>query len=165
MWILIEISLKFFPRGPINDIPSLVQIMAWWRPSDKPLSEPMMVKLLTHICVTRPQWVEFVLFFFRSIIDLSLICFEWIQQVCQCPVNFLKSINLNNLSLRLTVTRVDLLGFADIFLWRLASCLEVVITTKDEDLAKQNKIQNFRILMNPPFTSMLPRVIKHPGIV
>ena len=32
--------------------------MAWRRPGDKPLSEPMMVKLLTHICVTRPQWVN-----------------------------------------------------------------------------------------------------------
>ena len=27
--------------GPINIIPALVQIMAWRRPSDKPLSEPM----------------------------------------------------------------------------------------------------------------------------
>ena len=32
--------------------------MAWRRPRDKPLSEPMMVSLLTHICVTRPQWVK-----------------------------------------------------------------------------------------------------------
>ena len=30
--------------------------MAWRRPGAKPLSEPMMVKLSTHICVTRPQW-------------------------------------------------------------------------------------------------------------
>ena len=37
---------------------ALVQIMAWRRPGDKPLSEPMMVSLLTHICVTRPQWVN-----------------------------------------------------------------------------------------------------------
>ena len=36
---------------------TLVQIMAWRRPGDKPLSEPMMVSLLTQICVTRPQWV------------------------------------------------------------------------------------------------------------
>ena len=43
--------------GPINNIPALVQIMAWRRPGDKPLSEPMMVRLLTHICVTWPQWV------------------------------------------------------------------------------------------------------------
>ena len=32
--------------------------MAWRRPGDKPLSEPMMENLLTHICVTRPQWVK-----------------------------------------------------------------------------------------------------------
>ena len=32
--------------------------MAWRRPGDKPLSEPMMVSLPTHICVIRPQWVK-----------------------------------------------------------------------------------------------------------
>ena len=42
----------------MNSIPALVQIMAWRRPGDKPLSEPMMVRLPTHICVTRPQWVN-----------------------------------------------------------------------------------------------------------
>ena len=52
-------SLKFVPRGPINNIPTLVQVMAWRRPGDKLLSEPMMVRLPTHICVTRPQWVKF----------------------------------------------------------------------------------------------------------
>ena len=31
--------------------------MAWRRPGDKPLFEPMMVSLLTHICITRPQWI------------------------------------------------------------------------------------------------------------
>ena len=56
--ITIKISLKFVPKGPINNNPTLVQIMAWRRPGDKPLSEPVMVNLLTHICVTRPQWVK-----------------------------------------------------------------------------------------------------------
>ena len=32
--------------------------MAWRRTGDKPLSEPRMESLLTHICVTRPQWVN-----------------------------------------------------------------------------------------------------------
>ena len=44
--------------GPINNIPAFVKIMAWRRPGDKPLSEPMMVILPTHICVTRPQCVK-----------------------------------------------------------------------------------------------------------
>ena len=56
--ISIKISLKFVPKGPINNIPALVQIMAWRRRGDKPLSEPMMTSLSTHICVTRPQWVR-----------------------------------------------------------------------------------------------------------
>ena len=56
--ISIKISLKFVPKGPIDNIPSLVQIMAWRRSGDKPLSEPMMVSLPTHICVTRTQWVN-----------------------------------------------------------------------------------------------------------
>ena len=53
-WISIKISLKFVPKGPINNIPALVQIMAWRRSGDKPLSEPMMDSLPTHICVIRP---------------------------------------------------------------------------------------------------------------
>ena len=40
--ILIKISLKFVPNGLIDNIPALVQIMAWDRTGDKPLSEPMM---------------------------------------------------------------------------------------------------------------------------
>ena len=38
---------------------ALVQIMAWRRPGDKPLSESMMVGLPTHIYVTGPQWNKF----------------------------------------------------------------------------------------------------------
>ena len=58
VWIPIKISLKFLHKGPINYIPSFVQIMVRRRPGAKPLSEPMMVSLLMHICVTRPQWVN-----------------------------------------------------------------------------------------------------------
>ena len=49
IWMLI--SVKFVARGPINNIPAFVQIMVWHRPGDKSLSEPMMVGLLTNICV------------------------------------------------------------------------------------------------------------------
>ena len=56
--ISIEISLKFVPKGPVNNIPALIQITAWRRPGDKPLSETMMIRILMHICVTRPQWVN-----------------------------------------------------------------------------------------------------------
>ena len=56
--IFIKISLKLVPNGAINNNPPLVQIMAWCQSGDKPLSEPMIVSLLTHICVTQPQWVK-----------------------------------------------------------------------------------------------------------
>ena len=41
--ISINISIKFVPKGSINNIPALVQIMAWRPTGDKPLSEAMMV--------------------------------------------------------------------------------------------------------------------------
>ena len=52
VWISIKILLKFVPKGPINNIPSLVQIMAWCRPGDKPLFEPMMVRWPTRHSVS-----------------------------------------------------------------------------------------------------------------
>ena len=57
-WVSIKIQLKCVSKGPNYIIPALVQIMAWHRPGDKPLSETVMVDLLTHICVTRPQSVR-----------------------------------------------------------------------------------------------------------
>ena len=47
-WISIKTSFKFVPKGQINVILALVQIMAWCRSGDKPLFEPM----------TLPQWFK-----------------------------------------------------------------------------------------------------------
>ena len=58
VWFLIKISLKLVPKDPINNIPALIEIMAWRRPGDKPLSEPMIVSLPAYICVARPQLVK-----------------------------------------------------------------------------------------------------------
>ena len=57
-WLSIKILLKFVSGGPNNKIPVLVQIMAWCRPDNKPLSELIKVSLLTHMCVIRLQWVK-----------------------------------------------------------------------------------------------------------
>ena len=56
IWISIKVSLKFVPKGPIDNFPAVVQIMVWRRSSEKPLSELMLVSLLTHLCTARPQW-------------------------------------------------------------------------------------------------------------
>ena len=46
---------SFVPKCPINSNPALVQIMAWRRPGDKPLSEPMMISLLTYMRHSAPM--------------------------------------------------------------------------------------------------------------
>ena len=58
MFVFCKISLSFVPKVIFNNIPTLVQVIVWRRSVDKPLSEPMMVRLPTHICVTRPQWIR-----------------------------------------------------------------------------------------------------------
>ena len=84
VWILLKISLSFVLNGPINNIPALVQIMAWRRPGDKPLSEPMVVGLLTHICVTRSQWVKV-----WESMTVILLCWCWSQDNWgECPGSF-----------------------------------------------------------------------------
>ena len=44
--ILIQISLKYVPRSPIDNKPALVQVMAWRRTGDKPLPGPMMTQFI-----------------------------------------------------------------------------------------------------------------------
>ena len=80
VWLSIKISLKLLPKGPINNIPALVPIMTWRRPGDKPLSEPLMVSLLTHICTTRPQWVKDMnchFFLHCTIYSLPVHMYRW----------------------------------------------------------------------------------------
>ena len=50
--ISIKFSLKFVPKGLINNIPALVQI-SW----------------PTHICVTRPQWVNYTQSFYTFVVN------------------------------------------------------------------------------------------------
>ena len=97
VWISIKISLKIVPKGPVNDIPALVQTMAWSRPGDKPLSEPMRVVYrriyaslalneLTNgnpfhwfLCITRLHWVKKpqMLYYFKW--------YWYISQWKKCP--------------------------------------------------------------------------------
>ena len=43
-WILIKLSLKFAPKGPIDNKAVLVQVMAWHQAGNKPLPEPMLTQ-------------------------------------------------------------------------------------------------------------------------
>ena len=48
-FILIQISLKFVPKGLIDNKSTLVQFMSWRRTGDMPLPEPMLPSSLTYI--------------------------------------------------------------------------------------------------------------------
>ena len=85
--ISIKISLKFVPKDPINNILTLVQIMAWRRSGDTPLSESMLVSLPTHICVTRSQWGEVIMFIIRGTLRVDYTFYPVCLFVCHdvCP--------------------------------------------------------------------------------
>ena len=79
-WIWIDFDWNFtevYSQRSNNNTVAFVQIMARYRPGDKSLSETMMVSLLTHICVTRPQlvnaWIKHFL--------LQHNCFYWISDL------------------------------------------------------------------------------------
>ena len=49
--ILIRISMKFIPRGLIDNKQALVPVMAWRRTGDKPLSEPILIQFMdVYMC-------------------------------------------------------------------------------------------------------------------
>ena len=85
--VSIKISMKFVPNGRIYNNPALVQIMAWRGSGEKPLSEPTVISLLTHICVTRPQWDNLV-----NNISFKLQMINFIDQVSESlaktPIEF-----------------------------------------------------------------------------
>ena len=92
--ISIKISLEFVPKGQMNKILALVQIMAWRRPGDKSFSGPMIVRLPTYICITRAQWVkyteiytarQFQLLLNTSAITASANCFISIVNIPMWP--------------------------------------------------------------------------------
>ena len=58
VWISLTISLRCVRKVRINNIPSLVQIMAWRRPGDKPLSEPINLESLTNVGICTDAYMR-----------------------------------------------------------------------------------------------------------
>ena len=121
VWIPIEISLKFIPKGPINNIAALFQIMAWRRSGDKPLSEPMMIKVPTDICVARPQWVKVKsIFHWTSRLQWianeyyqSVYLISWVKKYCVTVRKLVITEDTNDY----TIIVVGLLDTHDIYVW------------------------------------------------
>ena len=57
--IVVKISPRFVPKGPTNNIPALVKIMAWRRPGDKPLSEPVIGPVTANVSESRIRIQQF----------------------------------------------------------------------------------------------------------
>ena len=62
VWISIKISPKFVSRGAINNMPTLVQIMAWGRPGNKRLSGSMITGayMRQSSSMGKKMWVSMV---------------------------------------------------------------------------------------------------------
>ena len=55
--ILIQISLKFVPKSPIDYKSALVQVMAWRRRGDKPLPESVLTQFTEGITWCQEAWL------------------------------------------------------------------------------------------------------------
>ena len=69
----IEISLKFLPNGPNNNIPALVQVMVWRRPRDKPLSRFLSLARSSSSSHIEPVWRIYMRLWTGS----SLLLHDW----------------------------------------------------------------------------------------
>ena len=84
-WILIKISLKFVPRGLINNIPALIPLGA----GGNAISEPINIGwpwLSTHTCksVARPLWVNFLCVYEAPVSRLACLWETLIRVMAWC---------------------------------------------------------------------------------
>ena len=61
VWISLKVLLKYVSQDPFNNIPALVQMVAWCRPGDKPLSEPCMCHSASMIQTARSYFAKFLM--------------------------------------------------------------------------------------------------------
>ena len=111
VWVHIGFSLKFVPNGPINNIPALVQIMAWRCPGDKPLSDPLMVSLPMHVCITWPQGVSILLMMTISVAPTFALYVLWMVTISMTPTFSVSVMWLATISVAPTVVLSDLWPF------------------------------------------------------
>ena len=75
--ILIPTSLKFVPKGPIDNKSVLVQVMAWRRTGDKPVSEPMLTQFTNaYAALGEIFFIPLIIIFFR--ITQTLVIYIYI---------------------------------------------------------------------------------------
>ena len=90
--VLIKMSLKYICKGPIDNNPSLVQIMAWRRTGDKPLSEAMIAQF-GDACIQLDVILRLYSF---SIVMCNVPCKLFVKQpfVCDCRDTTVQTLTL-----------------------------------------------------------------------
>ena len=83
VWFPTKMSVKFVPKGPINNILALVQIIAWRRPGDKPLSEPMRVYWGIYVSpgLNELKWNNNGITILHYVLINSEFC-NWVPSLC-----------------------------------------------------------------------------------
>ena len=72
--ILIRISLKFIHKGPIDNKPALVQVMAWRQAGIKPIHEPMLTKFTDiYVALGGDELTQCAI----KVLDVSMISNMW----------------------------------------------------------------------------------------
>ena len=125
-------AVQFCPQGTVNNIPALVQIMAWRRPCDKLLSEPTIFSVLTHIRVSRLQCsLVYTLMFFRLMKCHNFIAVTSYERHCvsicrhlDCLFKSLLILTTKNIA-KLGITLCD--GtHKGLTVWKTCPCLDVI---------------------------------------
>ena len=124
-WISNRIPLKFVPRGPTDNRPAFIWVMAWHRLSDKPLSEPMLTQLRQpHMlcCHCLPLGLLHVLgafgYFHKALSHLTwhkIVCIRYLA----CTFSQIKSINMFSMFLQSGFPRHFLWRFIVVWTWNL----------------------------------------------
>ena len=103
VWILLRSSLKFVPKVPINNILSLFQIMSWWWSGNKPLSEPMIVRLYVSLVLNKLKGLAWWLsgnkplsepMMVRLYVSLGLNKLKGLEELSALYITELKSIHV-----------------------------------------------------------------------
>ena len=57
-WNTVFISLNFFPKGPIENMSALVQVMAWRQTGHKPYLDWLWLSSFTYVCHLGPVFIS-----------------------------------------------------------------------------------------------------------
>ena len=139
--------------------------MAWRREGDKPLSEAILVSLLTHKCVTRPRWVKEIngalymvssISLLRGMTDESLTCAGWrklliiILSVHVYTIYITKHTHGLAFILIFCFEYIKIHWNGNVFWWNLLHCLRRKLTSGAANVENYMKTNIF-ILFRPFF--------------